>query len=148
MNPERLDRLLRLRRIEESEATRQLAQRLRQLEAMTQQREQLQRYQQEYWQTALPEDANGLKWLATMREQLAAALEQQDLRIQAAESQVATARAEWLQRHRACLSLEKLADRRRAEALQREARRQQIEQDLWATRQVHARGAGSNWQDS
>jgi flagellar FliJ protein len=135
VNPERLDRLLRLRRIEESEATRQLAQRLRQLDAMTQQREQLQHYQQEYWQTAL-------------REQLAVALEQQELRIQAAESQVATAREEWLQRHRACLSLEKLSDRRRAEGMQREARRQQIEQDLWATRQVHVRGVGRNWQDS
>ncbi|WP_018140453.1 flagellar export protein FliJ [Thioalkalivibrio sp. ALJ7] len=149
MNPKRLERLLRLRRIEESEATRQLGERLQQLDGIADQRDRLESYQHEYLQATLPDDANALKWLAGMRDQLRTALEQQDLRIQAAESQVETARQAWLERHRNCLSLEKLVERRRAEAAQADARRQQTEQDMWATRQAHAReGAAGGSQDS
>ncbi|WP_017942232.1 MULTISPECIES: flagellar export protein FliJ [unclassified Thioalkalivibrio] len=148
MNPKRLERLLRVRRIEESEATRQLGERLQQLDAIADQRERLETYQREYLHASLPDDANALKWLAGMRDQLRSALEQQDLRIQAAESQVETARQEWLERHRNSLSLEKLLERRRAETAQHDARRQQTEQDMWATRQAHAREADTRWQGS
>ncbi|WP_018872504.1 flagellar export protein FliJ [Thioalkalivibrio sp. ALJ16] len=148
MNPRRLERLLRLRRIEESEATRQLGERLQQLDTIAGQRERLETYQQDYLHATLPDDANALKWLAGMRDQLRSALEQQDLRLQAAESQVDTARQEWLERHRNCLSLEKLLERRRAETAQQDARRQQVEQDMWATRQAHARGGATDWQGS
>ncbi|MFO7955076.1 flagellar export protein FliJ [Thioalkalivibrio sp.] len=148
MNPKRLERLLRLRRLEEGEATRQLGERLQQLDAIEGQRERLETYQREYLQATLPDDANALKWLAGMRDQLRSALEQQDLRIQAAESQVETARQEWLERHRNSLSLEKLLERRRAETAQNDARRQQTEQDMWATRQAHAREVETRWQGS
>ncbi|WP_019626143.1 flagellar export protein FliJ [Thioalkalivibrio sp. ALJT] len=148
MNPGRLERLLRLRRIEESEATRQLGERLQQLDIIADQRQRLETYQQDYLHTTLPDDANALKWLAGMRDQLRSALDQQDLRLQAAESQVESARQEWLERHRNCLSLEKLLERRRAEARQQDTRRQQVEQDMWATRQAYARGDGPVWQGS
>ncbi|WP_018949567.1 flagellar export protein FliJ [Thioalkalivibrio sp. ALMg11] len=148
MNPKRLERLLRLRRIEESEATRQLGERLQQLDGIAGQRERLETYQREYLQATLPDDANALKWLAGMRDQLRSALEQQDLRIQAAESQVETARQEWLERHRNSLSLEKLLQRRKAETALHDARRQQTEQDMWATRQAYAREEDARWQGS
>ncbi|MGM0553443.1 MAG: flagellar export protein FliJ [Pseudomonadota bacterium] len=148
MNPERLERLLRLRRIEESEATRELGERLQQVDAMDAQRDKLEAYQREYLQASLPENANELKWLAGMREQLSRALEQQDLRLQAANTRVEEARQAWLERHRHCLSLEKLLERHHAQARYRETRRQQNEQDLWATRQMHASAAKQTWQES
>lgn len=148
MNPQRLERLLRLRRIEESEATRELGDRLQQVDAIEAQRARLEGYQREYLQVTLPESANELKWLAGMREQLSNALEQQDLRIQAAAARAEEARQGWLERHRNCKSLEKLLERHHAQALYHELHRQQHEQDLWATRQAYLDAAGETWQES
>ncbi len=148
MNPERLERLLRVRRIEEGEATRELGERLQQVDAMEAQRDKLESYQREYLQASLPESANALKWLAGMREQLTNALEQQDLRIQAAATRVEEARQVWVERHRNSMSLEKLLERHHAHARYHEQRRQQLEQDMWATRQVHANAAAETWQES
>lgn len=153
MNPRRIERLLRIRRIGETEATRELGERIAQLNAAETQRDQLETFQQEYLAASTPEDPNTLKWLAGMRQKLREALEQQALRIQAAESQVESARAQWLEHHRDCMSLEKLLERVRAEEERHQARRQQVEQDMWATRQAYARepdpgAGGENWQES
>ncbi|WP_018935568.1 flagellar export protein FliJ [Thioalkalivibrio sp. ALJ24] len=153
MNPRRIERLLRIRRIGETEATRELGERIAQLNAAETQRDQLETFQQEYLAASMPEDPNTLKWLAGMRQKLREALEQQALRIQAAESQVESARAQWLEHHRDCKSLEKLLERVRAEEERHQARRRQVEQDMWATRQAYARepdgrADGENWQGS
>ncbi|WP_019570015.1 flagellar export protein FliJ [Thioalkalivibrio sp. ALE11] len=153
MNPQRIERLLRIRQIGETEATRELGERIAQLNAAEAQREQLETFQQEYLAASMPQDPNTLKWLAGMRQKLREALEQQALRIQAAESQVETAREQWLEHHRDCMSLEKLLERTRAEEQRHQARRQQVEQDMWATRQAFAREPESgertvNWQES
>ncbi|WP_026301034.1 MULTISPECIES: flagellar export protein FliJ [unclassified Thioalkalivibrio] len=150
MDSRRLERLLRMRRIEESEATRQLGARLQQLDAVETQRSQLEGYQLEYLRAPLPDDTNQLKWLSGMRDQLRHALEQQDLRAQAAGAQAEQARQEWLLRHRAVMSLEKLLERRIAEQEREADRRRQHEQDMWATRQVHTRtqDANNDWQES
>ncbi|NKN33210.1 flagellar export protein FliJ [Marichromatium bheemlicum] len=132
----RFKRLLRIREAQENEAAVGLAARLDTLNQVEAQREQLERYLNDYLNALVPEDVNMLKQLARMRDQLREALDQQELRISAAQAQVDQARAAWLERHQASLSLDKLIERRREQEALQEGRRQQREQDMWATRRA------------
>lgn len=132
----RVQRLLKIREAQEREAAAALATRLEAVMRIEQQREQLEDYQRETLAALIPTDAAMLRQLAQMREQVREALDQQELRLAAARSQLEQARAIWNERHQACLSLEKLIERRRQQEWVHEARRQQLEQDLWATRRA------------
>ncbi|GAB0149108.1 MULTISPECIES: flagellar export protein FliJ [Marichromatium] len=132
----RFKRLLRIREAQENEAAVGLAARLDTLNQVEAQREQLERYLNDYLNALVPEDVNMLKQLARMRDQLREALDQQELRVDAAQAQVDQARAFWLERHQASLSLDKLIERRREQEALQEGRRQQREQDMWATRRA------------
>lgn len=136
---QRIQRLLRIREAQESEAAVGLAARLETVSHIEQQREQLETYQRETLACLLPDDAVMLRQLAKMREQVREALEQQELRLAAAHSQVEQARAIWTERHQASLSLEKLIERRRQQESIEEGRRLQREQDMWATRRTFDR---------
>ncbi len=140
MSVKRFQRLLRIREVQENEAAVGLAGRLEDLVRAEEQRDQLAEYQGLYFKAILPNDARMLKQMAQMQQQLREALQQQDLRIAAAQSRVDQARSVWMERHRATLSLEKLIERRRRVESGLEGRRQQREQDMWATRKAYEKG--------
>lgn len=139
MSTKRFERLLKIRKAQENEAAALLGARLAELNRLEQQRSKLLEYQQIYLEAPIPNDVHLLKQLALMHQQLRGALQQQDLRLAAAEAQVEQARAVWMERHQASRSLEKLIERRRRLEAIAENRRQQRELDLWATRQAARR---------
>jgi flagellar FliJ protein len=136
MSVKRFERLLRIREAQENEVAVTLAERLAELSRVEQQRDQLTEYQNQYFNARLPSDARILKQIALLQQQLRDALQQQELRIAAAESQVEQARSVWMEMHQASLSLEKLIERRRRVESTLDGRKQQREQDLWATRKA------------
>lgn len=136
MSVKRFQRLLKIRQAQENEVAVALAGRLGELHRVEQQRDQLLDYQQQYFTASLPSESRILKQIAYMQQQLRAALQQQELRIAAAETQVEQVRTVWMEAHQASLSLEKLIERRRRSADIVDGRKQQREQDLWATRQA------------
>lgn len=136
MSVKRFQRLLKIRQAQENEVAVALAGRLGELHRVEQQRDQLLDYQQQYFNANLPSESQILKQIAYMQQQLRAALQQQELRIAAAETQVEQVRTVWMEAHQASLSLEKLIERRRRSADIVDGRKQQREQDLWATRQA------------
>ncbi|WP_043748701.1 flagellar export protein FliJ [Imhoffiella purpurea] len=136
MSVKRFERLLKIREAQESEAAVALADRLAELNRVESQRDQLLEYQNQYLHALIPNDANMLKQLGLMHQQLREAMQQQDLRIAAAQSQVDQARDIWSERHQASLSLDKLIEHRRRAEQARDARNQQREQDMWATRKA------------
>ncbi|QIK38930.1 flagellar export protein FliJ [Caldichromatium japonicum] len=136
MSVKRFERLLKIRQAQENEAAALLGARLAELNRLEQQRSQLLEYQQIYLNAPIPNDVHLMKQLALMHQQLRGALQQQDLRVAAAQSQTEQVRAVWLERHQATLSLEKLIERRRRLEAIADSRRQQRELDLWATRQA------------
>ncbi len=136
MSVKRFQRLLKIREAQENEVAVMLAGRLAELNRVEQQRHQLLEYQSQYFNANLPSDARVLKQIAQMQHQLRDALQQQELRIAAAESQVEQARSVWMEMHQASLSLEKLIERRRRTESVIDGRKQQSELDLWATRKA------------
>lgn len=144
MSLQRFQRLLRIREIQENESAAGLATRLEDLRLAEQQRDRIQEYQRLYFDSLVPNDARMLKQMALMQSQLREALDQQELRVAAAEARMEQAREAWLERHRDTLSLEKLIERRRRTEDLHETRRQQREQDAWATqrafRQIQEQG--------
>mgnify|MGYP001809924704 CR=1 FL=1 len=139
MSVKRFERLLTIREAQENESSVVLAARLGDLNRAEQQRDQLLEYQGLYAHALLPNDARILKQMALMQQQLRQALQQQELRIAAAQTQVEQARALWLERHQASLSLEKLIERRRRVEVAADVRKQQAEADMWATRKAFQR---------
>lgn len=136
MSVKRFQRLLKIREAQENESAVALAGRLADLNRVEQQRAQLVEYQASYLNAPVPNDVNLMKQLSLMHHQLRDALQQQDLRVSAAQSQVDQARAAWMERHQASRSLEKLIERRRRFDGIAEGRRQQYELDMWATRKA------------
>jgi len=136
MSVKRFQRLLKIREAQENEAAVGLAGRLAELNRAESQHEQLSEYQSHYLNALVPNDVNMLKQLGLMHQQLREALQQQDLRVAAAQSQVEQAREIWLERHQASLSLDKLIEHRRRADDVRDNRNQQREQDMWATRKA------------
>lgn len=135
----RFQRLLKIREAQENEAAVVLAGRVADLNRAEQQRDQLVDYQSAYLTSMLPNDARMLKQLALMQQQIRDALQQQELRIAAAQAQVEQARDAWLERHQATLSLDKLLERMRRADQALEAQRQQRELDMWSTRKAFDR---------
>lgn len=133
MSVKRFQRLLRIREAQESEAAVGLASRLGDLNRAEEQRTQLTQYQAVYLNALVPNDARLMKQLSLMHQQLRDALQQQDLRVAAARSQVEQARKVWLERHQATLSLDKLIERRRRFEAIEDGRKQQSALDMWAT---------------
>lgn len=133
MSVKRFQRLLKIREAQENEAAVALAGRLAELNRAEQHRDQLTDYQSVYLKSLIPNDARILKQLALMQQQLRGALQQQELRIAAAQAQVDQVREIWLERHQASLSIGKLIERRRRVESVIENRKQQTEQDMWAT---------------
>ena len=136
MSVKRFQRLLKIREAQENEAAVALAGRLAELNRVEQQRAQLVEYQASYLNAPVPNDVNLMRQLSLMHHQLREALQQQDLRVAAAQSQVDQARSVWMERHQASRSLEKLIERRRQFDAVTEGRRQQHELDMWATRKA------------
>ena len=139
MSVKRFQRLLKIREAQENEVAVVLADRLADLSRAEQQRDQLSEYQSVYFQALMPNDAQMLKQIAFMRQQLREAIEQQELRVAAAQAQVERARDAWMERHQASLSLEKLIERRRRAENILDGRKQQRELDMWATRRAFDR---------
>ncbi len=148
MSVKRFQRLLTIREAQENESAVVLAGRLAELNKAEQQRSQLADYQGVYLNALIPNDARLMKQLALMHQQLREALQQQDLRVAAAQSQVDQAREVWMERHRASLSLEKLIERRRRLDAVADNRKQQREQDMWATRKAFQRDSGAGFSTS
>ncbi|AFL72431.1 MULTISPECIES: flagellar export protein FliJ [Thiocystis] len=144
MSVKRFERLRKIREAQENEVAVVLASRLAELNRAEQQRDQLSEYQSQYLHSGLPSDARMLKQMAQMQQQLREALQQQALRVAAAESQVEQARSVWMERHQATLSLAKLIERRRRTESVLDGRKQQREQDLWATRQAFQKHANAD----
>lgn len=144
MSVKRFERLHKIREAQENEVAVVLAGRLAELSRVEQQRDQLYEYQNQYFNMGLPSDARRLKQIAQMQQQLREALQQQGLRVAAAESQVEQARKVWMEMHQASLSLEKLIERRRGIESTLDGRKQQREQDLWATRQAFQKHANAD----
>ena len=142
MSVKRFQRLLRVREAQESEAAVALAARLADLGRVEQQQRQLSEYQAVYLNAEIPNDAQLMKQLSFMHQQLREALQQQGLRVAAAQAKVDQARDVWLERHQASLSLEKLIERRRLADLVEEDRRQQSALDMWATLKAFQKGEG------
>lgn len=136
MSVKRFQRLLKIREAQENEAAVALAGRLAELNRVEQQRALLVEYQASYLNAPVPNDVNLMKQLSLMHHQLREALQQQDLRVAAAQSQVDQARTVWMDRHQASRSLEKLIERRRRFDAIADGRRQQRELDMWATRKA------------
>lgn len=139
MSVKRFKRLLLIREAQENEAAVALGARLADLGKVERQRAQLQEYQSLYLDAQIPNDARLMKQLSLMHQQLREALQQQELRVAAAQSQVEQARAVWMERHQASLSLGKLIERRRRLDAIQDDRRQQRESDMWATRKAFQR---------
>jgi flagellar protein FliJ len=139
MSVKRFKRLLTIREAQENEAAVALAGRVAELTRAEQQRDQLTEYQGLYLKSMLPNDARMLKQLAMMQQQLREAIQQQELRITAAQVQVDQAREAWMERHQATRSLDKLIDRRRRADQLVEGQKQQRELDMWATRKAFER---------
>ena len=133
MSVKRFQRLLKIREAQESEAALALAGRLSDLGRAEQQRTQLSEYQAVYLNALIPNDTRLMKQLSLMHQQLREALQQQELRVAAAQSQVEQARSAWLERHQASLSLEKLIERRRRIEAIEDGRKQQSALDMWTT---------------
>lgn len=140
----RFQRLLKVREAQENEVAIALADRLSELSQAEQQRDQLLEYQDIYFRAFIPNDAHMLKQIAFMRQQLRDAMDQQDLRVTASQMQVERARAAWMERHQASLSLEKLIERRRRVENVENARKQQGESDMWATRKAFDNSQGGD----
>ena len=136
MSVKRFQRLLKIREAQENEAAVALAGRLAEFDRVEQQRVQLLEYQSNYLNAPIPNDVHLMKQLSLMHHQLRDAVQQQDLRVAAAQSQVDQARAIWMERHQASRSLEKLIERRRQADAIDDNRRQQNELDMWATRKA------------
>ena len=136
MSVKRFQRLLKIREAQENEAAVALAGRLAEFNRVEQQRAQLVEYQTSYLNAPVPNDVNLMKQLSLMHHQPRDALQQQDLRVAAAQSQVDQARSAWMERHQASRSLEKLIERRRRFDAVADGRRQQRELDMWATRKA------------
>ena len=144
MSVKRFERLRKIREAQENEVAVVLASRLADLNRAEQQRDLLSEYQGQYLHSGLPSDARMLKQMAQMQQQLREALQQQALRVAAAESQVEQARSVWMEKHQATLSLAKLIERRRRTESVLDGRQQQREQDLWATRQAFQKHANAD----
>lgn len=144
MSVKRFERLRKIREAQENEVAVVLASRLAELSRAEQQRDLLSEYQGQYLHSGLSSDARMLKQMAQMQQQLREALQQQALRVEAAESQVEQARSVWMERHQATLSLAKLIERRRRTESVLDGRKQQREQDLWATRQAFQKHANAD----
>jgi len=135
--------------MQEHQAALVLAARLSDLEQTERQHAQLDHYLRLYIDTQIPQDVWQIKQLAAMRRQLRTALEEQALRIRAAELQVEQARTGWRAAHQASAALAKLIERRQHAEDIADGRRQQNEQDAWATRlafqrqQAESSGRGS-----
>ncbi|QGU33497.1 flagellar export protein FliJ [Thermochromatium tepidum] len=136
MSVKRFQRLLKIRQAQENQAAVALAGRLAELNRLEQQRTLLLEYQKNYLNAPVPNDVHLMKQLSFMHHQLREALQQQDLRVAAAQIQVDQARSAWMERHQASRSLEKLIERRRRFESIAEGRRQQHELDMWATRKA------------
>jgi flagellar protein FliJ len=132
----RFQRLLRIREAQENEGAVVLGQRLSDLQKAEQQRDLLEEYQSHYFHNNLPNDARILKQIALLQQQLRGALQQQEARVVIVAGQVEKARSAWMELHQASLSLEKLIERRRRVENTLDGRKQQFEQDLWATRKA------------
>lgn len=144
MSVKRFQRLLKVREMIENQAAVGLAARLEEQRRAERQRGQLDELLASYLNTGVPDSVMAMKQVAEMRGQLRTAIEQQDLRVAAAQARAEEARAVWMEKHRDSLSLEKLIERRRQVEQVTENRRLQAEQDAWATRRaferVHANG--------
>ncbi|MGQ9659023.1 MAG: flagellar export protein FliJ [Thermochromatium sp.] len=138
MSVKRFQRLLKIRKAQENEAAMALARRLAELNRVEQQRALLVEYQTSYLNTPVPNDVHLMKQLAFMHHQLREALQQQDLRVAAAQTKVDQACSVWMECHQISRSLEKLIERRRRFDAVAEGRRQQRELDMWATRKAFA----------
>lgn len=136
MSVKRFQRLLKVREMIENQAAVGLAARLEELRRAEGQRNQLDELLASYLSAGVPDSVLGMKQVAEMRGQLRAAIEQQQLRVAAAEARVEQARAVWMDKHRDSMSLEKLIERRREFEQMTENRRMQAEQDAWATRKA------------
>lgn len=145
MSVKRFERLLKLREAQENETAVVLAARLAELNRIEAQRTQLSEYQSVYLNALVPNDARLLKQLSLMHQQLREALQQQELRVAAAQTQVDQARDVWLERHQASLSLEKLIERRRRLDAIEDNRKQQREQDMWATRKAFSKDGNTGF---
>ncbi|MBV5308579.1 flagellar export protein FliJ [Chromatium okenii] len=132
----RFQRLLTIRKAQENEGAVALGGRLAELQRIEHQRDLLVEYQSHYVNANLPNDARILKQIALLQQQLRGALQQQEGRLVIAEKQVEQARSAWMEMHQASLSLEKLIERRRRIENTLDGRKQQYEQDLWATRKA------------
>lgn len=134
MSVKRFQRLLKIREAQENESAVVLATRLADLNQAEAQQAQLTDYQNSYLNAPIPNDAHLIKQLSLMHHQLREAVQQQELRVAAAQNRLEQARAVWMERHQASRSLEKLIERRRRFDAVGEGRRQQRELDMWATR--------------
>ncbi|NEV60495.1 flagellar export protein FliJ [Thiorhodococcus minor] len=148
MSVRRFQRLLKIREAQENEAAVVLAERLADLGKLEQQRDQLTEYQSVYLDALVPNDARLLKQLGLMHQQLREALQQQELRVGAAQTRVDQARDAWLERHQASLSLEKLIERRRRADAVEENRKQQSALDMWATLRAFQKDQGLGFSGS
>lgn len=136
MSAKRFQRLLKVRKMIENQSAIVLAARLEAARLAESQRTQLDGLLCSYLDMGVPNDARAMRQFAEIRGQLRIAIEQQELRIDAAEARVDDARNLWMEKHRDSLSLEKLIERRvKADAVT-ENRRQQAEQDAWSTRRA------------
>ena len=136
MSVKRFQRLLKVREMIENQAAVGLAGRLEELRRADGQRGQLEELLASYLNTGVPDSVIGMKQVAEMRGQLRTAIEQQELRVAAAEARAEQAREVWMDKHRDSMSLEKLIERRRQVEQVTENRRLQGEQDAWATRKA------------
>ncbi|NEX20119.1 flagellar export protein FliJ [Thiorhodococcus mannitoliphagus] len=148
MSVRRFQRLLKIREAQESEAAVALAERRSDLSKVEQQRDQLTEYQSVYLNALVPNDARLLKQLGLMHQQLREALQQQELRVAAAQTRVDQARDVWLDRHQETLSLEKLIERRKRVDAIEENRKQQSALDMWATLRAFKKDQGLGFSGS
>ncbi|WPL19738.1 flagellar export protein FliJ [Thiorhodovibrio winogradskyi] len=139
MSVKRFQRLLKVREMIENQAAVALAARLEDQRRAELQRGQLNELLASYLNTGVPENVLAMKQFAEMRGQLRAAIEQQEVRVAAAQARAEQARGQWMEKHRDSLSLEKLIERRRQVEQVTENRRLQAEQDAWATRRAFER---------
>jgi len=144
MSVKRFQRLLKVREMIENQAAVGLAGRLEELRRVERQRGQLEELLASYLNTGVPNSVLGMKQVAEMRGQLRTAIEQQQVRVAAAEARVEQARAVWMDKHRDSMSLEKLIERRRQVEQVTENRRMQAEQDAWATRKAFEQANAGN----
>lgn len=139
MSIKRFKRLLKVHELQENQAAVGLATRLTELGRQEEQYQQLENYLQLYLDAPVPNDIHQMKQMAFIRRNLRGAMEQQAVRVTTAQAHADQARAVWLMRHRDSQSLTKLIERQRAADTIVDNRRQQFEQDAWATRRAFER---------